>query len=148
MNVQDYSSQQKNHFEKKATHNKNESLWCFRIIMASSLIAPILVGLGDGLWLGKIIPSFLSAIAAFCTAWIQLRKPQELWSIYRNAQRKIETQITHLNFKIGDYEGLPINNAEALLVFKISKIAEETNERWMKNIPDYNSLTSKPSQKS
>ena len=75
-----------------------------KLYLGSDNKQPLFVGFGEGVWFGKVIPSVLSALAAFCTAWIQLRKPHELWAIYRNAQRQIEIQITHFEFSIGEFE--------------------------------------------
>ncbi len=135
MIVKEYSLAQVEHFKKKADHNKRESLWCFRIIMFSTLCAPILVSLGEGILLGKILPSILSAIAAFCTAWLQLRKPQELWSLYRNTQRQIEVQLAYFDFHIEEYKGLEKENADEKLALKVSQLVLEANNQWKKNVP-------------
>ncbi|CAH7073569.1 conserved hypothetical protein [Vibrio chagasii] len=140
MSAREYSSEQVEHFKKKADHNKQESLWCFRIIMLGTLSAPLLVGLGEGVFYAKVLPSILSAIAAFCTAWLQLRKPQELWSIYRNAQRQIEVQITHFDFNVADYTGLDESKASELLALTVSNLVLETNSRWTKHVPNPSSL--------
>lgn len=136
MSVADYSAEQVRHFEQKAKHNKRESLWCFRLIMLSTLTAPLLVSLGEGLWFGKVVPSILSALAAFCTAWIQLRKPQELWSIYRGAQRQIELQITHYEFSIGEFKNCDENEKDKLLAYNVSKITLDTHELWRNRVPE------------
>ncbi|MCF7372224.1 DUF4231 domain-containing protein [Vibrio sp. J2-3(2022)] len=142
MKAKDYALKQANHFERKAIHNKRESLLCFRIIMLCTLTAPVLVGLGEGFWLGKVSPSVLSALAAFSTAWVQLRKPNELWSLYRHTQRKIETQITHFDFRVGDYKGLNDLECDQLLAFNISQINIETSQTWTGKVPDVTSLKS------
>jgi len=139
-NAREYGIDQLNHFKGKATHNKFESLWCFRLIMISTLSAPIFVSLADGFWLSKLTPSVLSVIAAFSTAWLQLRKPQYLWSIYRGADRKIEAQITHYDFLSGSYKDLGQDDADKLLVEKVSKIKLETHESWSKNVPSQSDL--------
>lgn len=140
MIAREYSAEQVIHFEKKAKHNKRESLWCFRIIMISTLTAPLFLSLAEGLWLSKILPSALSALAAFCTAWIQLRKPQELWSIYRNAQRQIEVHIAHFDFNVGQYKGLNESDAGTLLVSNVTTVLLETNARWMNQVPNISTL--------
>jgi len=63
-------------FEAKANHNKRESLGMFILVIVCTLVAPLFVTLGDGLWLGKVVPSVLSLLAAGATSWLQLRKPQ------------------------------------------------------------------------
>src|SRR4051794_39905675 len=79
-------------FERKATHNKTEALLCFSTVIGCSLLAPMFVTLGEGLVWGKIIPSALSLLAAGMTTWLQLRKPQQLWALYRTCQRRLEYQ--------------------------------------------------------
>ncbi|KDM93141.1 DUF4231 domain-containing protein [Photobacterium galatheae] len=140
MSAREYSTEQAEHFKKKADHNKIESLWCFRIIMLSTLSAPLLVSLNEGIFYAKVLPSIFSAVAAFCTAWLQLRKPQELWSIYRNAQRQIEMQITHFDFNVAEYTGLDENKANEQLALNVSNLVLETNNRWTKNVPNPSNL--------
>lgn len=98
------------------------------------------VSLADGLWLSKVAPSVLSAIAAFSTAWLQLRKPQELWSLYRGAERVIEAQITHYDFSSGKYKAIEQKVADQLLVEKISQVKLDTHESWSKKIPSQSDL--------
>lgn len=135
-----YALAQAKHFQSKADHNKAESIWCFRGVMICSLLAPLFVSLGEGVWLSKVIPSGLSAIAAFSTAWLQLRKPQTLWSVYRTTQRKIETTLIHFNYKAGCYEGTSDVSADKLLISKVTSFASEAHNMWTKAIPDTNSL--------
>ena len=133
--AREYATKQSLHFEKKAKHNKRESLWCFRLTMLSTLVAPILVALGEDVWFAKITPSILTALAAFCTAWVQLRKPQELWAIYRNAQRQIEIETAHYDFKVGSFQDLNEKEADSLLVLNVSRLLFETNKKWMGQVP-------------
>lgn len=143
-NARNYGIEQLNHFKKKAVHNKFESLWCFRVIMVSTLSAPLFVSLADDFWLSKVTPSVLSAIAAFSTAWLQLRKPQELWSLYRGAERVIETQITHYDFSSGSYKDKEQKEADQLLVEKISQIKLGAHSSWTKKVPNQKNIKVKP----
>src|SRR5690348_12971776 len=77
-------------FRNKANHNKIEAQGCFVAVIACTLLAPLFVTLGQGLIWAKIVPSALSVTAAALTTWLQLRKPQRLWVIYRRAQRELE----------------------------------------------------------
>lgn len=139
-NARQYGIEQLTHFKDKASHNKFESLWCFRLIMICTLSAPLFVSLADDFWLSKVAPSVLSAIAAFATAWLQLRKPQELWSIYRSAEREIEIQITHHEFKSGNYKDLEEKLADQLLVEKVSSIKLTTHVNWTKKVPEFKNV--------
>ncbi|MBG9994376.1 DUF4231 domain-containing protein [Pseudoalteromonas sp. NZS127_1] len=135
-----YGIEQLNHFKDKAAHNKFESLWCFRLIMVSTLTAPLFVTLTDGFWLSKVTPSVLSAFAAFSTAWLQLRKPQDLWALYRGAERLIEDQITQYDFLSGSYKGKDQLEASQLLVENISKVKLDTHNTWAKKVPNKSDL--------
>lgn len=108
--------------------------------MISTLSAPLLVGLGEGVFLAKVLPSILSAIAAFCSAWLQLRKPNELWSIYLNAQRQIEVQITHFDFNVAEYRELEAEKCNELLALNVSQLVLNTNSQWVKNVPSPSNL--------
>lgn len=120
-------------FKSKADHNKTESLLCFTLILVTSLSAPLFITLGEGWLLGKAVPSALSVVAAGLTSWLQLRKPQKLWSMYRGAQRLIEDHITRYNFNIGDYK--THSEPDSLLAEKIAEIALNAHNEWVSVIP-------------
>ncbi|RPA22851.1 DUF4231 domain-containing protein [Shewanella frigidimarina] len=137
----DYCQQKIDHFREKAGHNKTEALWCFRLIMGSTLLVPLFVALGPDVWTSKIIPSLLSALAAFCTAWIQLRKPQELWTLYRTAQRELEDQLIKHRYQIEEYESS--DSADKLLAQNVAKLTLQTHQKWMPIVPNPDNLPSK-----
>jgi hypothetical protein len=120
-------------FEKKANHNKNESLLCFILVLVSSLSAPLFITLGKTELISKVIPSVLSVVAAGLTSWLQLRKPQRLWGIYRNAQRRIELEQARYKFNIEDYK--QSSDPESLLVERVSTITMATHSEWTEVIP-------------
>ena len=128
-------------FKEKADHNKNESLTCFALILIASLSAPLFITLGKGDLLAKIIPSILSVLAAGLTSWLQLRKPQKLWSMYRGSQRLIEDHITKYKFKIGDYK--VHETPESLLAEKVAEIALNAHYEWTTVIPTPETLSLK-----
>ena len=94
----------------KADHNKNEALACFVLLITSTLLGPLFLNLGEkipwgAIWIwDKLIPSFLSLLAAAIAAWLQLRKPQQLWAMYRTAQRRLEDEGTKWRFQLDDYK--------------------------------------------
>ncbi|MDH5925057.1 DUF4231 domain-containing protein [Vibrio lentus] len=135
----EYCQQQINHFKEKASHNKNEALWCFRIIMAGTLLAPVFVTLGVELWTAKVIPSLLSVLAAFCTAWIQLRKPQSLWPLYRTAQRELENHLTKYRYKIEDYGDS--DTADQLLAQNVAELSFSIHNKWIPIVPSPDRLS-------
>lgn len=120
-------------FKKKARHNKNESMLCFSITMSFSLLAPLFVTLGgDSFIFGKIIPSGLSVCVAFGTAWLQLRKPQHLWALYRGCQRKLEDNLYRYKFLVGEYSH---GNRDTLLAERCAEIAMEAHNEWLPIMP-------------
>ncbi|MGO2419010.1 MAG: DUF4231 domain-containing protein [Vibrio casei] len=137
-----YTQKQISHYRKKADHNKSESIWCFRGVMVCSLMAPIFLSLGEGIWFSKVVPSLLSAIAAFCTAWLQLRKPQTLWTTYRTAQRKMERTFIHYQFRVEKFDAHSQSDekADKLLVSEITRLSSDAHNIWAKNVPDTSSL--------
>ena len=140
----DYCQQKIAHFRDKADHNKAETLWCFRLIMGSTLLVPVFVALGQDVWISKVIPSLLSALAAFCTAWIQLRKPQELWTLYRTTQRELEDQLIKHQYELEEYESS--ENADKLLAQNVATLSLKTHKKWMPIVPSSDNLPSKPEE--
>ena len=126
------------HYGEKADHNKKESLRCFLLVMGATLAVPVFVSLGEGLVLGKILPSVLSLMAAFGTAWLQLRKPQALWGLYRTAERQLEINQKQFQFGLGDFE--KAKDRQRLLAEKTLDVYRETHYRWLKLIPDSTDL--------
>lgn len=131
-----------NDFERKADHNKREAMLCFITAMLGTLGAPLFVALGDEMskqisiapfFLSKLVPSVLSLAAAFSTAWLQLRKPQQLWTLYRTAQRELEEVSRACQFKLDEftYSATP----EKLLAEKVSSIYKKTHASWMPIVP-------------
>lgn len=125
----DYCNAQISHYKTKANHNKKESLLVFRVLMISTLSVPLLLTLGTEPWITKILPAILSSIAAFCTAWLQQRRPQELWSLYRTAEKRLDDQLIQYSHKIGEYEDC--SDPEKILVKNVSRISNDTHNKWM-----------------
>jgi hypothetical protein len=124
-------------FRSKADHNKRESQLCFSLVIATSLAAPMFVTLGEGQFWGKILPSVLSLVAAAATAWLQLRKPQQLWALYRDAQRRLEDLRTRFAFKIEPFQG---RDRHKRLAEGVADIALRTHERWLPIVPSSDNL--------
>lgn len=120
--------------ERKANHNKSETLWSFRVIMISTLLIPIFIAFGSNEIYGKMFPMILSSIIALFTAWIQLRKPQNLWGTYRTAHRKIEIELESYQFNLGDYDVDKVLK-DKILIKNVHEIYIETHLKWMENIP-------------
>lgn len=136
----EYYSALRKGFREKADHNKMESQWCFSLTIAFTLAAPLFVTLGQGVLLAKIVPATLSVLAAGLTAWLQLRKPQRLWSIYRRAQRELEREKSYFDFKLSEYA--TSNEPEKMLAQRVSDIAFTVHEQWEGLVPESDALVS------
>ncbi|MEZ8473753.1 DUF4231 domain-containing protein [Vibrio cyclitrophicus] len=128
------------HFKSKADHNKNESLRSFKLIMLSSVLAPIFIAYGTGDIWGKIIPSLLSCLGAFLTAWLQLRKPNQLWTLYRTSQREIESELQLYSFEAGKYKD--IEHKDEALIESVNEIYLKTNNGWSALVPNKEDINS------
>jgi hypothetical protein len=124
-------------FQIKADKKKHASERLFIVVIVCSLTVPLLIAYGgDCRWLAKIIPSILTIVSAGLTSWLQLRNPQKLWSIYRNAQRQIEDHITRYNYKIGEYHLSA--TPDALLAERVAHIAISAHNEWTEILPNSN----------
>lgn len=128
----------------KANHNKLEAQGCFAAIIVCTLLAPLFVTLGQGFWLAKVVPAVLSVAAAALTSWLQLRKPQRLWAIYRRGQRELEQAKANHDFNDAEYgdEG----NKERLLARKVTEVAWKVHNEWEGLVPEPEALGSSATQ--
>ena len=131
-------------FKAKAAHNKRESQVCFMAVVLCTGVVPLFITLGEGFWWGKAIPATLSTLAAIATAWLQLRKPQQLWSLYRSAQRELEDHEVKRKFLIGDYQGTP--DPDKLLAANVAAIALNVHNQWVPMVPNPDHLKAHPEQ--
>lgn len=138
-----YASATREGFKRKADHNKTESLACFIAVISFTLVAPLFVTLGEGTLFGKVVPSVLSLCAAACTAWIQLRKPQTLWALYRDCQRRIEDALTQYDYSTGRY-AVDAEEKERLLADSVRQVAWKAHEQWLPLVPTPDAINTKP----
>jgi hypothetical protein len=130
----DYYKSVRKGMREKANHNKKEAQICFAAIIACTLLAPLFVTLGDGVLLGKFVPSFLSVTAGGLTSWLQLRKPQRLWVLYRRAQRELEEQKANYDFKNQDFADAA--EPDKLLARKVTHVTRWVHDSWEGLIPE------------
>jgi hypothetical protein len=131
-------------FREKANHNKKESQFYFCVIICFTLAAPLFVTMADGWFWGKLVPATLSVLAAGATAWLQLRKPQRLWTLYRRAQRELEREMAAYDFHLGDYD--EVSERDKLLASRVSEIAFRVHQQWEGLVPEPDNLAAnKPS---
>jgi hypothetical protein len=132
-----YASMRKG-MREKANHNKREAQACFVGVIACTLIAPLFVTLSNDFYFGKLLPSALSVLAAGLTSWVQLRRPQKLWVIYRRAQRELEQAKADYDFKDGEFatEAMP----DKLLARKVTAIGRWVHDQWEGLVPEPEAL--------
>lgn len=128
------------HYKKKADHNKRESLWSFKIIMLSTVIVPILIAYGHNELWSKVLPSIFSCISAFLTAWLHLRKPNQLWTLYRTVQRELESELELYQYSAGPYKEKDAK--DTLVVERVNEIYLSTNTSWSSLIPNQKDVES------
>jgi hypothetical protein len=131
-------------FRAKADHNKTESQAAFIAVVAATLLSTLFITLGAGYWLGKVIPALLSLLAAGATSWLQLRKPQRLWTLYRGCQRALEDEDVRYRYGLPPYD--VDAGKEKLLAESCSKIAMDAHKKWEGLVPDVGALSIGPGQ--
>jgi Protein of unknown function (DUF4231) len=117
----------------KAASNKRLTTFLFLTILIPTTVSPILILAANDPLAAKVLPSILSACAAVASAWIQLRKPQERWAIYRTAQREVEFEIDQYQFGNGRYAE-PAGRG-SLLADAVSKRALQLHFEWLPIAP-------------
>jgi hypothetical protein len=128
------------HFASKADHNKREALTMFVALILCTLASPLFITLGQGLVFSKIIPSILSTVATGCAVWLQQRKPQQLWSLYRTMQRQLENELYSFEFLIHDYAGR--TEPDKLLAERTAAVCMNAHQLWAPLIPSAEGLIS------
>ncbi len=118
---------------KKADQNKRQSTFLFFVVLGATAFSPILILTPTPDWASKIIPAVLTAAAAMASGWLQLRKPQERWAVYRTAQREIEFEIDQYQFGNGQYADASTNGKR--LTDLVSKRALRLHYDWLPIVP-------------
>lgn len=121
------------HFRRKADHNKRESLTFFATVIVCTLASPLLITLGNDAVLNKMLPAILSTIAGGATAWLQQRRPQQLWSLYRGAERQLEYHLQRYQFCAGEYANA--ESRDRLFAERVTELVVQTHEGWTSLVP-------------
>jgi hypothetical protein len=127
--VLNYAVRVKNSIKAKSDTNKNLASFLFCVILISTVFSPALILLPFDVIFSKYLPALLTACAALASYWMQLRKPQERWVLYRTAQREIEYEIDQYQFETGEYSDL--DKKDSLLADKVSKRALQLHYEWI-----------------
>jgi hypothetical protein len=86
------------------------------------------------------VPAVLSVCAAGATVWLQVRKPQRLWALYRRAQRELEREKAAYDFGLDEFQ--ETDERERLLAKRVSEIAFRVHEQREGLVPEPDSLGS------
>jgi hypothetical protein len=127
-------------FKKKAGDEKDKTYFLSSVGVACTIIVPLFVTLASAPLYAKAIPAILSGVATFCATWVQYTKPEKLWTLYREAQRKLEREIEHFDFSVGDYDGLTQEEKEKHLAKASSEIAWGVHKGWLPHVPNAKEL--------
>ena len=123
-----YALRHRDYFKNKSNKNKRISNKLLIIIILSSVLTPVFILVSADFWISKLLPSVLGAAAAFSSYWIQLKKPQEKWILFRSAQRQIEYEIDIYKFNLSN---LSQKDLEKSLAMKVSQINLEAHQNWI-----------------
>lgn len=124
--------------ERKSDKNKNLTDLLIFTVLASTVFSPLLIFAPFEEPWSKLLPAGLSALAALSTGWLQVRRPQERWAMYRTAQREIEFEIAQFVYGNGEYSD-PANK-DQILADKVSKRALRLNYEWLPVVPKTDDL--------
>lgn len=131
--VIDYAFKIKNGIKGKSDINKRLASFLFFVVLISTVFSPALILLPFNVFISKYLPAFLTACAALASYWMQLRKPQERWVLYRTAQREIEYEIDQYMFENGEYS--KPEQKDKILADKVSKRALQLHFEWIPMVP-------------
>lgn len=121
-------------YKARANRTKSEALTLFVTLVVCTLASPLFITLGDGQVLGKVIPSVLSSVATGCAVWLQQRRPQQLWALFRTTQRRLENEEIGFRFRINEYE--KTDQPGKLLAQRTALICSNANDLWLPLVPN------------
>lgn len=110
----------------KADVSRQEAQALVLVILVASICVPAFIGLGQGLFWGRIFPGALGALAAAGMAWLQVRQPQHQWVLYRTGQCKLEWHLEQFRRRRGAYAG---PDGAAALVDTVMEVAWEMHRK-------------------
>ncbi len=120
---------------RKANKYKKWSRCCTVLLVSSSAMIPLFVGVFDHWIAAKLIPSGLAAISVIIASFIQLEKPQERWKLYRRFQRRLEEEWLYYKNQTNQY-GLSEGNRDEMFLKNVQRILLNLHEQWEGLIPE------------
>lgn len=122
-----------NGIKKKADKNKSLATFFFGVIILATVLSPTLILVSDNVIISKYIPASLSVLAAIAAYWIQVRKPNERWVLYRTYQRELEHEINSYKFQTGKYKDS--EQKDKLLAESVNDKALNLHYDWIPMVP-------------
>lgn len=136
-------------FQEKADKNKKSTDNLFRTILITTIFSPVLILFPFDMYFpesisqlfSKVIPAILTGITAFSTGWLNIKKPQDKWTLYRTAQREVELELTYYENSVNGYT---LENREKKIIEETTRIYKDKHFAWVKIVPKLDDLNSTP----
>jgi Protein of unknown function (DUF4231) len=115
-------SEQTKWYETKANENKSRFHIFQAIIIIASVIIPIVNLIDFATFEIRIISSILGGTVAGVTAFMQLKKYQENWLLYRATEENLEKEKYLFLYGAGPYSDAKDDNRKKILVERVESI--------------------------
>ena len=102
------------------------------MLTAATALIPVFIGLASNFWLGRVVPSVFAALAAIGTAWVQIERPHERWSLYRRYHRAFQMdRILYVN-GVDPYNR---DDRDTVLIERLTLGQMELHDEWAGLLP-------------
>lgn len=127
--LEDRLTEQMKWYETKANENKSRFQIFQTVIIIASVIIPIVNLIDFATFEIRIISSVLGGTVAGVTAFIQLKKYQENWLLYRATEENLKKEKYLFLYDAGPYSDAIDDNRKKILVERVeSIISSETSQ--------------------
>ena len=131
---------------KKADKYKWWSRCSTILLITSSALIPLFIGVFDHWVLAKLVPSGLAALSVMMASFIQLEKPQERWKLYRRAQRRLEEEWLYYKNGVEKYENLA-EDVDKMFLTSVQNILLNLHKSWEGLVPESSEAASYAARK-
>src|SRR5215204_5290291 len=127
--VEDRLTGQMKWYESKANENKSRFQIFQTIIIIASVIIPLINLIESAPFEIRVISSILGGTVTGVTAFIQLKKYQENWLLYRATEENLKKEKYLFLYDAGPYSDAKDDNRKKILVERVeSMISSETSQ--------------------
>ena len=127
--VEDRLTGQMKWYESKANENKSRFHIFQTIIIIASVIIPLINLINFAPFEIRVISSILGGTVTGVTAFIQLKKYQENWLLYRATEENLKKEKYLFLYDAGPYSDTKEDNQKKILVERVeSMISSETSQ--------------------